>query len=96
MEQGKQSQLARMLPVSKGSVRTVGDIVDEIPPDNIPPVRWYFDTKTRLQATYIDDDREHYPFGRVVIKELDNNSCYKKSKAAQAVQLLFDMLYPQK
>jgi len=89
-------RLVRMLPVSKGSVRTVGDIVDDILPDNIPPVQWYFDTKTRLQAQYIDDDREHYPSGRIIIKEIDDCCKYKESKTAQAVQLLFDILYPRK
>jgi len=95
MGQKQREQLVKMLPVSKSSVRIVGDIENKVELEH--PVRWYFDVETMLEARYVDNDRDHYPCGRIVIGEVVSDKyddIITTSDTAQAVQLLFDIIYP--
>jgi len=77
----------------KSEYLTVGMVVDQIKPNHL--VYWDWSQNNRLVASYVDNDREHYPSGRIVIEECENGERVQ-TDITKAVQLLFDFIYPKR
>jgi len=69
----------------------------------VKDVIWDYDENTRLVARYVEPD--NYPDGRIAVAQiqgsnigLSNHPCEEvtNTRIVQAVQLLFDIIYPKK